>query len=391
MFQLLFIIYLAFISLGLPDSILGSAWPIMHLDLGVGIQYAGPVQILISAGTIACSLYSDKLTRRWGTGKVTAYSVALTAVSLLGFSFSSRYWMLLLWALPYGLGAGGVDAALNNYVAIHYTSRHMSWLHCMWGIGASLGPVIMGGVLTHGFTWPWGYRLVAGLQFLLTFVLFLNLDKWEKRSTTVVTDTGDELVNQALSLKEVLAVPGVRAVVFTFFCYSSIESTAILWGTSFLVGRYQLPPERAARLGALFVMGMTVGRALNGFLTMKFSDAALIRGGQTLLFVGILTLLLPLGFGGDVWGLVCCGLGAAPVYPCIIHQTPSLFGPDRSQAIVGVEMALAYLGGLIMPAGFGFLTKLWGLEFFPLFLLILFLIMVVLHESVIKQTKTSKI
>ena len=343
---LLALIYLAFISLGLPDGLLGSAWPTMYLEFGVPVSYAGGVSMIIAAGTIVSSLLSDQLTYKLGAGKVTAISVAMTAAALFGFSISDQYWMLCLWAIPYGLGAGSVDAALNNYVALHYTSRHMSWLHCMWGIGASAGPYIMGYVLSGGGHWTAGYRTVGIIQIVLTAILFLSLPLWKTRHES--GDTQEDNYTP-LPLGQVVKITGAKEVMVTFFCYCALEQTSMLWASSYLALHKGIAAETAAFFGSLFCVGITIGRGLNGFLTLKFNDTQLIRMGQGIILVGIAAMLLPFGDFMPLAGLILIGLGCAPIYPCVIHSTPEHFGAERAQALVGVQMASAYVGTCLMP------------------------------------------
>ncbi|MDO4266706.1 MAG: MFS transporter, partial [Eubacteriales bacterium] len=361
---LLPIIYLSFISLGLPDSLLGSAWPSIYPELNVPVSFAGIVSMIIAAGTIISSLQSELLTLRFGTGRVTAVSVALTACALIGFSLSKSFPLLCLWAVPYGLGAGSVDASLNNYVALHYKSRHMSWLHCMWGVGASLGPVVMGSFLTGGHTWNDGYRLIGILQIALTLILFLSLPLWKKGAAadpgpdsgnSVSSDT--ELNRQPLSLQEIIRIPGAKAIMLSFFCYSTIEQTTGLWVSSYFVLHDHIPAQTAAGYAGLFFIGITVGRALSGFLTLVLNDRQMIRLGQAGILIGIILLLLPFGITYSFAGLILIGLGCAPIYPCIIHSTPAHFGADRSQAVIGVQMASAYVGTCIMPPLFGLIAE----------------------------------
>ena len=352
---LLAIIYLSFISLGLPDALLGSAWPTMCVEFDVPVSYAGMISVIISAGTIASSLMSDRMTRWLGTAKVTAFSVATTALALFGFSITKSYWMLLLWAVPYGLGAGSVDAALNNYVALHYASRHMSWLHCMWGLGASVGPYIMGYALTNGQGWNMGYRYIALMQMVLTAVLLFSIPIWKKRSTQTLDEK--EAQSAPLSPKQILAIPGAKEVLVAFFCYCAAESTAMLWASTYLVKHLGFTEERAASLASLFFIGITAGRAASGFLTYKLNDTNMIRLGQGIIVAGVALMVLPLGDSGAMAGLLLIGLGCAPIYPCIIHSTPEHFGAENSQALIGVQMASAYLGTLTMPPIFGLIAN----------------------------------
>lgn len=385
MFQLLLlIIYLAFISLGLPDSLLGSAWPTMYQEFSVPISYAGGISMIIAAGTVVSSLQSDRLTKKFGTGKVTAVSVLMTAVALLGFSVSHSYAALCLWAIPYGLGAGSVDASLNNYVALHYASRHMSWLHCMWGVGASLGPYIMGYALTGGQSWNMGYRYIAILQIALTAILFFSLPLWKKQKG----DSGEEPEKaKPLSLREIVKIPGAKQIMVTFFCYCALEQTTGLWASSYLVLQRGLTAEAAAGFASLFYVGITAGRAASGFLTMKLNDTQMIRLGQGLILLGIACVALPVGSFAALAGLIMIGLGCAPIYPSIIHSTPAHFGADKSQAMIGVQMASAYVGTCLMPPVFGFLANHISVSLFPAFILVILVLMALMHEQVLRKVR----
>ena len=382
---LLVVIYLSFISLGLPDSLLGSAWPTMYPQLGVPVSYSGIVFMIISVGTIISSLQSDRLTRRLGTGRVTAFSVALTAAALFGFSVSRSFWQLCLWAVPYGLGAGSVDASLNNYVALHYKSRHMSWLHCMWGVGAASGPYIMGGVISGGGTWNGGYRCIAVIQIVLTAVLLCSLPLWKSRPQAKDA-SGGAAEAKALSLKEVLRLRGVKSVLVCFFCYCALEQTTGLWASSYLTLYKGVPAETAASFASMFFIGITIGRALNGFLAMRLSDVQMVRMGQLLLACGVVILLLPLGAAVSLAGFVMIGLGCAPVYPCLIHATPEHFGADKSQAVIGIQMACAYVGTSLMPPLFGLIAGHITVSLLPVYLAALLTLMIVMHERLIRQT-----
>lgn len=387
MFQLLLlIIYLSFISLGLPDALLGAAWPSMYRELHVSISYAGAISMIIAFGTIISSLQSDRLTRKLGTGKVTAISVAMTAVALFGFSTSHSFVALCLWAIPYGLGAGSVDASLNNYVALHYESKHMSWLHCMWGIGAAAGPYIMGYVLTNGRSWNSGYRVISVLQIVLTMILIFSLPMWKNRPE-IIDDNGQEVSAKALSLREVIRIPGAKEIMVCFFCYCALEQTAGLWASSYLSLYKGVSAETAATFASMFYIGITVGRALSGFVTMKLNDVQMIRLGQVLIAVGILIMFLPFGQTLSLVGLIVIGLGCAPIYPCIIHSTPTHFGADKSQAIIGIQMASAYVGTLLMPPVFGLIANHITVALLPVYLFIILILMFVMHEALTKKTK----
>ena len=389
---LLAVIYMAFISLGLPDSLLGAAWPSMYTEFGVPLSYAGVVSMIIAFGTIVSSLQSDRMTRKLGTGMVTAISVAMTAMALFGFSFSHSFIALCLWAIPYGLGAGSVDASLNNYVALHYESRHMSWLHCMWGVGATLGPYIMGYALTGGQSWNAGYRYIGIIQVFLTAILLLSLPLWLKRTAVNGGETDadtsvDKKSGKALSLREIFSIPGAKEVMLCFFCYCALEQTTGLWASSYLNIYRGISPETAARYAALFYIGITIGRAISGFITMKLNDKQMIRMGQVIITIGLVMMHLPFSQNLSLFGLIVIGLGCAPIYPCIIHSTPAHFGADKSQAIIGVQMACAYIGTCLMPPVFGLIANYISVALLPVFLFVFLILMVVMHERLNRKTK----
>ena len=384
---LLVIIYLAFISMGLPDSLLGSAWPVMYVEFGTPVSYAGIISMIIAAGTIISSLQSSRLSVWLGTGKVTAASVTITAVALAGFSYSHSFASLCLWAVPYGLGAGCVDAALNNYVALHYASRHMNWLHCMWGIGASAGPYIMGYVLTNGKGWCMGYRYICIIQAVLSIILILSLPLWTNKNHPGFSGEadgggGDSI---ALPLRQIIKIPGSKEIMVTFFCYCALEQTTGLWAGSYLVLDKGISAESAAGLAGLFFMVITAGRALSGFLSVKFNDRKMIRMGQIIAFAGVLLLFIPYNSITPLAGLVITGFGCAPVYPCIIHSTPCHFGADKSQSMIGAQMAAAYMGTCFMPFLFGLAANHISASLFPFYLVIILLLMVVMHEIALRK------
>ena len=381
--MLLAIIYLAFISLGLPDSLLGAAWPTMYPEFGVPVSYAGIISMIIAAGTIVSSLQSDRLTRLLGTGKVTALSVAMTAAALFGFSFTKSFWILCVWAVPYGLGAGSVDAALNNYVALHYKSRHMSWLHCMWGLGATVGPYLMGYALSGGQGWNIGYRYIGMIQIVLTAILIFSLPLWKGRNTGPAGT--EEVEAKALSMKKILEIPGAKEVMVCFFCYCAVEQTAILWASSYLTLYKGMSADMAASFASIFFIGITVGRAVSGFITIKLNDTQMIRMGQALIAIGVFIMLLPGTSMISLVGLAFIGFGCAPIYPCIIHSTPDHFGADKSQAVIGVQMASAYVGTCLMPPLFGLIANHITVSLLPIYLLILLVLMVIMHERLTKK------
>ncbi len=388
---LLIIIYLAFISLGLPDALLGAAWPTMYSDMGVEISYAGIISMIIAGGTIISSLLCDRLIRRLGTGLLTCVSVLLTAGALLGFSFSNQFYQLCLLAIPLGLGAGSVDAALNNYVALHYKAKHMNWLHCFWGIGAMTGPVIMSYYLERGFIFQSGYRTVAIIQFILVVILVVTLPIWEKASleNKAKSDYKHKAeVKPALkviSIKELIKLPGAKQALVAFFCYCSIESTMGLWGSSFAVVAHRISAETAARWASLFYFGITFGRFLSGFLTLKLNNRQMILLGEIIIGVGILMIILPVGQTLLLAGFVMVGVGCAPIYPSLLHETPVNFGAEYSQSIMGVQMACAYIGSTFMPPLFGSLASVVGYSFMPFYVGIILLLMFTMVEILKKR------
>lgn len=383
---LLAVIYVSFISLGLPDSLLGAAWPSIYQGFGVPVSYSGVIFCIISVGTVISSLQSDRLTRKFGAGGVTAISVAMTAAALFGFSVSNSFLALCLWAIPYGLGAGSVDAALNNYVALHFASRHMSWLHCMWGIGASVGPYIMGAALTRDAGWHAGYRIIGIIQLVLTVMIVLSLPLWKTDENAEEQAT---VPSKPLTLKQIFSIPGVKADLLTFFCYCSLEQTTSLWASSYLVLNKGITPETAASFASLFFIGITVGRALCGFLTLKLNDAQMVRMGLGFIAIGIVPLILPLGEAVTLVGLLLIGFGCAPIYPSIIHATPSHFGAENSQAIIGVQMASAYIGNCLMPPLFGVLANHTTIAILPYYLLAILILMGTMHETLQKREEAA--
>ena len=380
---MLAIIYISFISLGLPDALLGAAWPIMHGELGVPLSFAGGIALIISAGTVVSSLMSDRMTKWLGPGKVTAISVGMTAVALFGFSTSTAYWQLCLWAVPYGLGAGSVDASLNNYVALHYASRHMSWLHCMWGLGASVGPYVMGAALSGGMGWDSGYRYIAIFQIVLTAVIFLSLPMWKPRPDAVGED-GKKAA--PLTMKQIFAIPGAKEVLLAFFCYCAAEQTAILWSATYLVDHVGMHEEIAASFASMFLIGLTIGRGISGFITYKLNDTNMIRLGEAIMILGVVVMVLPLGQYTALVGLMLFGLGCAPIYPCVIHSTPDHFGAENSQAIIGVQMAAAYVGICLMPPLFGLIANYITVSLMPLYLALITVTMIIMCERLNRKS-----
>lgn len=359
---LLAVIYLAFVSLGLPDSLLGAAWPVIRVEFDVPLSYMGMVSMIISGGTIVSSLFSERFTKKFGTYAVTSVSILLTAAALFGFSISGEFWQMCLWGIPYGLGAGAVDAALNNYIALHYNSRHMNWLHSFWGVGTIVSPYVMSLALTHS-SWKDGYRAVSVLQIVIAAVVLFSLPLW--RANEKPTEKAQDA--KPLGLKNALKISGVLYLLTGFMAYCAAEATAMLWTSSYLEGVSGASKEEAAAFGSLFFIGMTVGRFLSGFLADRLGDRRMIRLGFFIALSGVLCTVFPLRTAA-VAGFVILGLGCAPIYPCIIHMTPANFGEENSQGIIGIQMASAYVGSTFMPPVFGLLANHVSLRLMPVYL-----------------------
>ncbi|MDV4151925.1 MFS transporter [Clostridium sp. AL.422] len=378
---LLIIIYIAFISLGLPDAILGSGWPMIHQDLNVPVSYAGIATMIVSGGTIISSFFSEKLIRKLGTGKVTTFSVLLTALGLFGVYLSPNFIWICLLAIPLGIGAGSVDSALNNFVALHYKAIHMNWLHCFWGIGATTGPFIMSIFLLKENGWRLGYATIGSIQAVLVVCLFLSLPLWKKFET----DNSEKIINkESVKVSNLIKLPGAKPALVSFFCYCAVELTTGLWVSSYLVIINGFSAEMAAKWVSLYYLGITVGRFLAGFISIKLNNKQMIRVGQVICIVGGILLSITYSSNIQLIGLICIGLGCAPIYPAMLHDTPNRFGKELSQGIMGIQMATAYVGSTFMPPLFGAIAKVLSFEILPYFLLILMILMLVMTERVNK-------
>lgn len=367
---LLVVIYLSFISLGLPDSLLGSAWPVMQPELSIPLSGAGFISVIVTCGTVVSSLLSERVIFRFGTGRVTAVSVLMTASALLGNALSPSMFWLCLWAVPLGLGAGAVDAALNNFVALHYQARHMSWLHCFWGLGATLGPIIMSLNLEKAGGWRSGYGIIAVIQFVLSAVLLITLPLWRRESDEQAESSGARAVRTPMG--ELVKIPGVKSALSSFFFYCAAELTTGLWGSTYLVAHKGVSVERAAQWLSLYYFGITIGRFLSGFVTIRYGSKALIRLGQGVSLLGVLLLFGPALLSAV--GFLLIGLGFAPLYPGLIHETPARFGRNVSQGLIGLQMACAYMGNTLVPPLFGLIAKRMGAVWFAPFLALLVLL-----------------
>ena len=381
---LLLLIYLTFISLGLPDALLGSAWPNMHVDLNVPISYAGFISVTITVGTIISSIFSAKLNRKFGI-YVVFFSVALTALALFGFSISTKFYMLILFAIPYGLGAGGIDSALNNYVAKHYKANHMSWLHSMWGIGFTVGPYVMGFVLTNNNPWNDGYKIISLIQVCILVILMLSIPLWRKQ---MKINEEEGVTEEKVTFKEVFKTKGVLVLLITFFCYCALEQTTALWATTYLVEKINIDANTAAYFASLFCIGITVGRVINGFIAMKLKDRQMIRIGIGIILIGIILVLINVNTFISYAGFVLIGIGCAPIFPSVIHSIPRYFG-KISSTLIGVAMASAYLGVMVMPPLFGVIAQYITVNILPFYLLGLLIILCFGHEILLKKVKIS--
>lgn len=363
---LLVVIYLAFISLGLPDTLLGVTWPLMHLDFGLPLEAAGIASMTIAGGTIVSSLMSGWVLKRVGTGKVALISTAMTAGALLGVSFAPSFIWLLVLAIPLGLGAGSIDAGLNHYVATHYRSHHMSWLHCFWGVGATLGPNIMARYIAVQNSWRQGFLVVSLIQFALVAVLLIALPLWKR-----VNQKPQEALEEKAPhcpVSRPLRIKGVKAALLTFLFYCGIEGTVGLWGSTYLIGARGITADVAARWISLYFGGITLGRLITGFVTFKVSNPMLIRAGQLTALLGALLLLLPLPAGFSLAGLILLGLGCAPIFPCMIQETPVRFGAANAASIIGFQMAFAY-SSTFLPPLLGILIARTNVHIFPYFVM----------------------
>ena len=379
---LLLIIYLAFVGLGLPDSLLGAAWPEIYPSLKVPVYFAGILSMIIAGGTVISSLFASRLIDRFGVGPMTILSVLLTAVALITFSYSDNFIYLCILAIPMGLGAGCVDAALNNYVALHYRARHMNWLHCFWGVGAAIGPMIMAGYFAKGESWNTGYATVGGIQLVLVILLLLSGPLWAH------SHYSSETTKSKASFSSLLAIPGLKQALLVFFSYCTIEATFGLWGASYLVLVRDFETEDAAKLVSYYYGGITLGRFISGILTSHFTNKQLIYGGQGVILLGLITLTLP--FQATLFpGFILIGFGCAPIFPSLLHETPKNFGELHSQSIMGMQMASAYIGITLMPLLFGELASWLGYSaltwFLGIFLAAQIFFAIDLHRLVAKE------
>lgn len=356
-------IYLAFISLGLPDSLLGSGWPAMQTDLGVPSSYAGYVSMTISFMTIISALIAPSIMKRLSTHSIVCCSVFLTIVGLTGFSFCTDHRMLFVFAVPYGLGAGSVDSALNNYVAMNYSSSVMNFLHCFYGLGAAISPHIMSAAL-RAARWNEGYRWTAYLQAAILAVCILSAPLWKK------SEQRGEVKSSGIGTA--IKLPGVVPTLIAFFAYCAGEATCFLWTSSYFAGaKTGVSPELAAAFGSLIFGGLMLGRFISALVSDKLGDKLLIRIGIAVEFIGIILVMLPVdGYIIAAAGFIIIGTGMGPVYPAIQHMAPANFGNENSAAVIGLQMASAYTGSTLMPMVFGHIQQAAGIWILPLYLIV---------------------
>lgn len=371
---LLIIIYIAFIGLGIPDSLFGTAWPAIYSEFELPISFGSFVTIIISCGTVLSSVISSKIISRLGTNKVSAHSTLLTALALLGFSFAPNLWVMCFWAIILGIGAGAIDVALNNYVAIHYSATHMSFLHCFYGVGVSVSPYILSLVIAGNFGWRGGYRIAFAIQLIITLLLFLSLPLWRKAHGG--ENESEENTHKDLSFGSVLKIPGVKMMCSLFIASCAIECTCGGWGSTFLVEYKHLPAEKAAQIIMIYYIGMTLGRFLSGVLAAKLHSWKIIRLGQIVLGLALLLLILPGGVYLCALGMFLIGIGNGPLFPNFNYLTPENFGSDISQSVIGIQMASAYIGIMVAPAVCGLLGQVFGMVIFPFYLILFYAIMI---------------
>ena len=392
-FILLILIYLCFISLGLQDSLFGAAWPSMYESINVPHYYAGIVSMIGAAMTVIAAVFSVYIIKRFTSGKVVIASVILTAAALLGFSFSHSFIYLCLLIIPLGLGSGSVDAALNNYIAMHYKARHMSWLHCFWGLGASAGPLIMSFFLLQGNSWHSGYRTISVIQFSLVLLLLFSFPLWKMKigeSSEQKKENDKQADNNPVPLKKIFSIAGVKEILLAFFSYCSIEIITGLWGTSFMVIEKGIPPETAAQWISLFFIGITSGRFLSGFLTIKLNNRQMVRIGQFIIGIAVIVFFLPFTNAALRPAFFLTGFGCAPIFPSLLHQTPVNFGRENSKAIVGIQMGCAYIGNTVIPPAFGWLTSVTSFKILPVILGLMLILNIIMVELVNRKVDKNK-
>lgn len=381
---ILLVIYIAFIGLGIPDSLFGTAWPAIYPEFGADVGSAGFVTLIISGCTVISSLFAARIINRFGVGIAAAFSTALTAAALLGFSLSNSLYVLCLLSVPLGLGAGCIDSGLNNYVALHYKASHMSFLHCFYGIGVTLSPYLMSLALAGG-QWRRGYRFAFYIQLAITVVLLIAIPFWDGASRK---DEFSEASVRTLKISEMLKMPSVRASSFVFFGSCALENVCGTWSSTYLVNTKGMTADTAALLVMLYYAGMAAGRFLSGVLACRMSCRRIIKIGQSVVLLAIIMLFLPLPREFSGAALFMIGIGNGPLFPNMVHLTPKNFGAEISQSVMGMQMAVAYLGIMSMPLLFGFIAGRLSSAAFPYFISAMYLILIVsgvMLEKILKS------
>lgn len=355
MIIVLIVLYAAFIGLGASDSLLGTAWPSMNAEYLVPLSYAGAASVIVATGKVIACLTSDRLCRKFGEAMVIGASTVAMAVGLFGIFSIHSFWALLFFSIPLGFGSGYVDVTICSYTAVHYDSRFNNWLQCMWSVGASIGPVIMGRAIAGKNGWSFGYFSVGLILTIVTLNIFLSRKNWLRHVEVEVDGKMVQIEHKHLSLKEIITLPGVVAVMLCFLFYNGLQETASLWTGSYMTIHKGLSADIAATAVSSLFIGITIARFISGFLSMKFSDTQMVRIGSGAVLLGIVFLFLLPGIGCAA-GLILIGVGCAPVYPCMLHMTADVFGPEHAPAILDAEMAFAFAGSTLFPPLFGMIA-----------------------------------
>lgn len=389
MISILVVIYVVFISLGLPDSLFGVTWPVVHKDFMIPESFASLYSIITGLCSGGASFIAGTLIRKFGTPRVTYFSILLTAIGLVGISFSPNIIVMMIFTVVMGYGAGAIDTGLNNYISLNYKARHMSWLHCFWGVGVTLSPLIMSNFLSGNSEWRMGYRIIALIQFSISILVLISLKKWikeDKKSNKIETDSNSENKHSIIT---VLKRKGVITSILSQGLYCSMEFLIGTWGASYLVNSFGYLPDTAARWVSLYYGGIMIGRLISGFISIKANDNTLIRGGITVAFIGIMILLLPLGTFSPV-GLLLIGVGFGPIFPSILHSVPERFGKEFSADLTGFHMGGAYGTGFLVQLIFGYVATATTFNITPFVLLGLIICLISANEHTIRVLKRGK-
>lgn len=383
MIFLLAVIYIVFISLGLPDSLLGVAWPVIHIEFGVAEGFASVFSIIVGACTGAVSFVAGRLIRKFGTGRVTLFSILLTAIGLVGISFSPNIVVMMIFSVILGYGAGAIDTGLNNFVSLHYKAHHMNWLHCFWGVGVTASPIIMSYFLKgENASWRSGYRFIAMLQLIIAFIVLFSLKKWKSVENETQTEE-NKTAEKGESALGIVKRKGVFTSIISLGLYCSMEFLVGTWGATYLVNVYLLSPDEAAKWISLYYGGIMIGRLLSGFISMKTSDDNMIRGGIAVAFIGMLVLALPIGRASFA-GLMLIGVGFGPIFPSVLHSVPQRFGSEYSADITGFHMGGAYILGFLTQIVFGYVASATTFSITPYVLLVICLVLLADNELTLK-------